>query len=353
MADIKQAISLINQGKKREAQSILTELIRSNPQEITAWFWYVETLDSLEKRIQLLETCLKQNPGNPQVTKALEMLRAKRSPDKSFYNPPSNSSSQFNETGKATRTVYDDESTTENSSYHNFDDYEGKTKYTDPRTPDIDIQANQKAIAFLNSKNPNREMILPFEYRLVATDHPHVSDMIDHFMRQTSNLPPECRYVIYGYPAVIHPQTGIIFGFLQYTDIYYRLPEKTANKIRAHFDKVFSRKKIRENNRNDSVPVSSLLESNWVADGSYVTDKLIRKCYEYNGGLQQEKATFEFNVDEDLVKVSLPTFFDKLLERFFLLLILAGGFLIVWLILYVLNNFETIIRDVTNLFSGR
>lgn len=353
MAEIKQAIYLINQGRKREAQSILTELIRSNPQEITAWFWYVETLDALEKRIQLLETCLKQNPGNPQVTKALEMLRAKRSPDKPSYNPLSNSSSHFNETGKATSILYGDEATTENSPYHNFDDDEGKIMHTDPRIPDIDIQANQKAIAFLNSKNPNREMILPFEFRLVATDHPHVSDMIDHFMRQTSNLPPECRYVMYGYPAVIHPQTGIIFGFLQYTDIYYRLPEKTANKVRAHFDKVFSRKKIREGNRSDSVAVYSFLESNWVADGSYVTDKLIRKCYDYNGGLQQEKATFELNVNEDLVKVVLPTFFDKLLDRIFLLSIPVVGFLIVLLILYLINNFETIIRDVTNLFNGR
>ena len=74
MSDIQQAIDLIKQGQKKDAQPILETHIRANPHDIKSWFWYVETLDSAEKRIQLLEVCLKQNPGNPQVTNALEML---------------------------------------------------------------------------------------------------------------------------------------------------------------------------------------------------------------------------------------------------------------------------------------
>lgn len=77
MAGILQdAITLIKQGKKHEARGMLEVLLRTNPKEVANWLWYAETLETPEKRIKVLELCLKANPGNPQVEKALSILQA-------------------------------------------------------------------------------------------------------------------------------------------------------------------------------------------------------------------------------------------------------------------------------------
>ncbi|MCG2785253.1 MAG: YIP1 family protein [Anaerolineae bacterium] len=80
MATILQdAINLIKQGQKLEARGMLETLLRSNPQDVSAWFWYAETLETLEKRVKVLELCLKANPGNPQAEKALAIMRTRLS----------------------------------------------------------------------------------------------------------------------------------------------------------------------------------------------------------------------------------------------------------------------------------
>lgn len=76
MSNLENAIQLIRQEKRWEAQRILQELIKTEPANIQAWFWYVETCTTTERRIQVLEDCLYQNPGHPQVMKALQMLRS-------------------------------------------------------------------------------------------------------------------------------------------------------------------------------------------------------------------------------------------------------------------------------------
>lgn len=77
---LQDAIALARQGQKLEARTILEALLRANPQDVSAWFWYAETLDTLEKRVHVLELCLKANPGNPQAVKALNALRARLNP---------------------------------------------------------------------------------------------------------------------------------------------------------------------------------------------------------------------------------------------------------------------------------
>lgn len=79
MSDLNHAIQLIRQGQKLEAQRILQELLKTQPNNIQAWFWYVETCATTETRIQVLETCLKVNPGNQQVANALQTLRSQKS----------------------------------------------------------------------------------------------------------------------------------------------------------------------------------------------------------------------------------------------------------------------------------
>lgn len=87
MADLNNAIQLIREGRKQEAQKILESLLEGNPANIQAWFWYVETYPTLEKRIQVLEMCLKMNPGNAQALQALQTLNKQRT-TQSPANPP-------------------------------------------------------------------------------------------------------------------------------------------------------------------------------------------------------------------------------------------------------------------------
>ena len=75
MSDLENAIQLIRQGRRAEAQSVLQSLIKSDPRNIPAWFWYVESCTTTERRIQTLEMCLKMNPGNVQVEQALQKFR--------------------------------------------------------------------------------------------------------------------------------------------------------------------------------------------------------------------------------------------------------------------------------------
>jgi hypothetical protein len=65
--ELEQAIQLIRTGRKAEARKLLEPLIAKEPQNISAWFWYVEIWPEPAKKIQVLETCLKFNPTNPQV----------------------------------------------------------------------------------------------------------------------------------------------------------------------------------------------------------------------------------------------------------------------------------------------
>jgi hypothetical protein len=80
MSDLNYAVQLIRQGQKEEARRILEALIKTEPGNIPAWFWYVETCPTVEKRIQVLEVCLKMNPGNAQAMQALNALRSQQQP---------------------------------------------------------------------------------------------------------------------------------------------------------------------------------------------------------------------------------------------------------------------------------
>jgi hypothetical protein len=86
MADLNSAIQLIRQGQREAGQKILESVIKAEPGNITAWFWYVETCPTVERRIQVLETCLRVNPGNAQATQALQSLKS--IPSAPAYTPP-------------------------------------------------------------------------------------------------------------------------------------------------------------------------------------------------------------------------------------------------------------------------
>ncbi len=123
MPDLNNAVQLIRQGQNTEAQQLLQTIIKAEPKNIQAWFWYVETCTTTEKRIQTLEMCLKMNPGNAQVTQALQMFHSQQqvSPIQSELIKPAESSastgSYYEEIQKEEILPVQDKHRYENNSY--------------------------------------------------------------------------------------------------------------------------------------------------------------------------------------------------------------------------------------------
>jgi hypothetical protein len=70
-----QIIALIKAGRKQEAQGLLLQLLRDNPQQETAWLWLVETMPDVPKQIRTLEECLKYFPNSQAAQRGLIALR--------------------------------------------------------------------------------------------------------------------------------------------------------------------------------------------------------------------------------------------------------------------------------------
>lgn len=359
MPDIQQAVDLIKQGRKGEAQPILQAYIRVNPHDIKAWFWYVETLDSVGKRIQLLEVCLKQNPGNLQVLKGLEMLQGKHSYQQTApvntvpkIEPYTSLSRVFEKAAGQSDMIYRDEvpASSSLSEKHGWEEsgYEPKNNL-----PNIDIPENQNVIAYIKSINSFYEPIVPYDYDKVNHERTH-SDFSGFIIDSASDLPQNCKYVVHGCAALVHPESGIIFGFAISMSAYFRLPLKTIKEVDAHFDKIFNKgRKKAAGNRSDDKPrtgYSPSLDKNWSRYSMFLNASLVRKCYEYYGKRRDDNGIIQLDVEHDLQKIHLPTFFDKVLERLFLLLILGGGFALILFILYIMDNLK--IRDVLDFFRN-
>lgn len=75
MPDVNAAVTLIRTGQKEEAQAILKEIIRTEPHNIPAWFWMVETLETNANKLRVMEVCRKLNPKDSKVEKAYNMLK--------------------------------------------------------------------------------------------------------------------------------------------------------------------------------------------------------------------------------------------------------------------------------------
>lgn len=221
--------------------------------------------------------------------------------------------------------------------------------------PNILIQENEKVIAHLKSINVFHAMILPLSSGKINNDRLH-PDYGDEIIRKASNLPPDSKYVIYGFPALVQPETGVIFGYAVSMSNTYRLPETIAQELQAHREKERSRarrKKIKKFSGDEPLASYSppLLESNWVDSLSF-TSNLLRKCYDYYGREQSQRMVIHLNVDEDLEKAPPPpSFLDNMADRLFFPAILVLGLILVLIGVYFINNLE--IRDVINLFKDR
>jgi hypothetical protein len=156
--------------------------------------------------------------------------------------------------------------------------------------PNIHIPENEQVLAYLKEMHPFHEIILPFSLKKVSQDITP-SDFIGRFWVMSS-LPENSKYVLYGCEALVHPETGIIFGFITGTSVIYRLPDNILKEAKE--GNITNFRVMNESGIN-----METLESNWVSSPS-ITEPLVRKCFEYYGQASPESEVTHLNFDLDL-----------------------------------------------------
>lgn len=157
--------------------------------------------------------------------------------------------------------------------------------------PNIHVPENEKVLAYLKEMHPFKDIILPYSEKRVSQDTVP-ADLIGR-LSSMSNLPENSKYVVYGREALVHPETGIIFGFITVTSVIYRLPENLLQEVREGNISNFRVAK------ESGIAQMAELESNWVSSPS-ITEQLVAKCFEYYGQTSPEPEAVHLNVDLDL-----------------------------------------------------
>jgi hypothetical protein len=73
--ELKRAAALIKQGEKGQASTILRGVLRSDPQNVEAWWMLSYTFDSTDKATQALERALSLDPAHAASNKRIAKLR--------------------------------------------------------------------------------------------------------------------------------------------------------------------------------------------------------------------------------------------------------------------------------------
>jgi hypothetical protein len=197
--------------------------------------------------------------------------------------------------------------------------------------PNIHVPENEKVLALLKEMHPFREIIVPFSGKQVNQDTTP-TDLIGH-LSSMSSLPENSKYVIYGREALVHPKTGIIFGFITGTSVIYRLPENLLKEVEE--GNISNFRVAKESNRMAD------LESNWVSSPS-ITEQLVYKCFEYYSQTSAQPEEVHLNFDLDLTTPRTREFEDKERSRRLLpFAMLIGACILVILLWYAASYFMT------------
>jgi hypothetical protein len=195
------------------------------------------------------------------------------------------------------------------------------------RTPNIHVPENEKVLSVLKEMHPFREIIVPFSADKVNKDFTP-SDLIGHFAAMSA-LPGDSKYVIYGSEALAHPDTGIIFGFINGTNVIYRLPDTLLKEVQEGNITNF---RVAKDSGMD-------LESNWVSSRS-ITEQLVAKCFEYYGQVSMEPEEVHLNFDLDLTTPRTREFEEKARSsRLLPLALLIVACILISLVWYAANSF--------------
>lgn len=157
--------------------------------------------------------------------------------------------------------------------------------------PNIHVPENEKVLAYLKEMHPFHEIIVPFSPEKVSKDVTP-SDFIGRFFLMSS-LPGNSKYVVYGCEALVHPDTGIIFGFITGTSVIYRMPDTLLRDV--------AKSNIRNFRAVNEIGIDGMenLESNWIISPS-VTEQLVRKCFDYYSQVSPEEEVVHLNFEMDL-----------------------------------------------------
>ncbi len=157
--------------------------------------------------------------------------------------------------------------------------------------PNIHVPENRNVLSYLKEMHPFLEIIVPFSARKVSQDITP-SDFIGRFAAMSS-LPENSKYVVYGCEALVHPETGIIFGFITGTSVIYRLPYNLLRElVEGNINNVHVMNEIAIHGMDN-------LENNWVSSPS-ITEQLVYKCFEAYGQPSPEPEVVHLNFDLDL-----------------------------------------------------
>ena len=193
--------------------------------------------------------------------------------------------------------------------------------------PNIHVPENEKVLAYLKEMHPFKEIIVPFSEKRVSQDTVP-ADLIGRFSSM-SGLPENSKYVVYGREALVHPDTGIIFGFISGTNVIYRLPDTLLEEARRNNISNF---RLAKDQGMD-------LESNWVSSRS-ITEQLVAKCFEYYGQPTGAQEVVHLNFDLDLTTPRTKEFEEKERSRRLLpLALLIIACVLIGFAWYAVNSF--------------
>jgi hypothetical protein len=177
---------------------------------------------------------------------------------------------------------------------------------SDPRPdnviPNIHIPENERVLAYLKDLHPYNEIIVPFSEKKVNQDITSIG-LIGHFSTM-STLPKNSKYVVYGSEAFVHPQTGIIFGFITGVSVIYRLPVNILEEVKK--SDIVNFRVVKDSGGENM----ERLENNWVSSPS-ITEQLVYKCFEYYGQVQPEYEAIHLDFDLDLTTPRTREFEQK------------------------------------------
>jgi len=159
--------------------------------------------------------------------------------------------------------------------------------------PNVHVPENERVLSYFKEMHPFKEIIVPFSEKRVSQDTVP-ADLIGR-LSSIPGLPENSKYVVYGREAVVHPETGIIFGFISGTNVIYRLPDTLLEEVREG----------NISNFRTAKDMGLDLESNWVSSRS-ITEQLIVKCFEYYGQVTGEQEVVHLDFDLDLTTPRTP-----------------------------------------------